>query len=206
MKIAVLAANGNAGKMIVKEALEAGHSVSAFVRRKFEGDARANVVIKDNLELTSDDLVGFDAVIDAYGVWDNVDEFVREGEVVLEAVRKSGARVVFVGGAGSSMVGDEYLVDTADFPAEYRPLASAHLQRAKAITKDTASRWSLFLPAAEFDLEGRLGEYEIDASGALKLNSKGESYISYATYAKALINEVLKPHYLHKIIMATQES
>lgn len=205
MKIAVLAANGNAGKLIVKEALDAGHSVSAFVRSKFDGDARASVVIKNNLELTSADLEGFDAVIDAYGVWDNLDEFIREGEVVLEALRQSGARVVFVGGAGSSLIDDIYLVNTPDFPNEYKPLATAHLERAKIITKDTASRWTLFLPAAEFDPNGKIGEYEIDASGAFKLNSKGKSYISYQTYAKALINEILKPHYLHKVAMAVQE-
>ena len=32
MKIAVVAANGKAGKLIVKEAVERGHDVTAFVR------------------------------------------------------------------------------------------------------------------------------------------------------------------------------
>lgn len=205
MKIAVLAANGKVGRLVVSEALNAGHDVSAFVRAEFGGDKRARVIVKDNLALSASDLSGYEAIIDAYGVWDNVEEFKAEGLAVLKALSGAAARVIFVGGAGSSLVGGVRLVNTPDFPAEFKLLASAHLARLEIITKDKSTNWSIFMPAAEFDPNGPLGAYSIKDSGELALNSKGASYISYATYAKALIDEALKPKYIHKCLMAVQE-
>ena len=69
MKIAVVAANGKAGKLIVKEAVNRGMDVTAIVR----GDNKTvapKAMEKDLFDLTSEDLKGFDAVVDVgtYGV------------------------------------------------------------------------------------------------------------------------------------------
>ena len=69
MKIAVVAANGKAGKLIVKEALDRGLDVTAFVRSANKTAAK-KVVQKDIMDLTKDDLKDFDAVVDAFGVFD----------------------------------------------------------------------------------------------------------------------------------------
>lgn len=66
--IAVVAANGKAGQLIVKEALERGHDVTVFVRSENRTPAK-KTVIKDIMELTAQDLEGFDAVVDAFGAW-----------------------------------------------------------------------------------------------------------------------------------------
>ena len=66
MKIAVVAANGKAGKLITNEAVSRGHDVTAFVRHENRTSAR-HAVQKDILSLTADDLAGFDAVVDAFG-------------------------------------------------------------------------------------------------------------------------------------------
>ena len=63
-KIAVVAANGKAGQLIVREAVERGNDVTAFVRSENRTVAE-NVVVKDIMDLTPKDLVGFDAVVDA---------------------------------------------------------------------------------------------------------------------------------------------
>ena len=68
MKIAVICANGKAGKLIVKEAVERGLDVTAVVREDNMSIAK-NVIKKDLLDLTADDLKGFDAVVDAFGAW-----------------------------------------------------------------------------------------------------------------------------------------
>ncbi len=52
MKIAVVCANGKAGKLIVKEAVDRGLDVTAVVRGQ---------------NLTAADLAGYDVVIDAFG-------------------------------------------------------------------------------------------------------------------------------------------
>ena len=68
MKIAVVCANGKAGRLIVKEALARGMDVTALVRGENRSDAK-KVLIKDVFELTREDLAGFDAVVDAFGAW-----------------------------------------------------------------------------------------------------------------------------------------
>ncbi|WP_241209383.1 NAD(P)H-binding protein, partial [Streptococcus sp. DD11] len=68
MKIAVVAANGKAGQLIVQEAIARGHEVTAVVRSANKTEA-GNVLQKDLFDLTKEDLAGFDAVVSAFGVW-----------------------------------------------------------------------------------------------------------------------------------------
>ena len=68
MKIAVICANGKAGKLIVKEAVSRGLDVTAVVRGENATEAK-EVLKKDLFDLTADDLKGFDVVIDAFGAW-----------------------------------------------------------------------------------------------------------------------------------------
>lgn len=68
MKIAVICANGKAGKLIVKEALDRKLDVTAVVRGENKTEA-SQVITKDLFDLTAADLNGFDVVIDAFGAW-----------------------------------------------------------------------------------------------------------------------------------------
>ncbi len=64
MKIAVVAANGRVAKKVIAEALNRGHEVVAFGRHA-ENDTQAkDYRKKDILDLTKEDLAGFDAVVD----------------------------------------------------------------------------------------------------------------------------------------------
>ena len=66
MKIAVVAANGKEGKLVVREAIRRGHDVTVFVRGENRTDAE-KCVSKDLFNLTADDLADFDVVVDAFG-------------------------------------------------------------------------------------------------------------------------------------------
>ena len=68
MKIAIICANGKAGQLIAKEAVDRGLDVTAVVRGE-NRSAAPNALIKDLYDLTRDDLARFDAVIDAFGAW-----------------------------------------------------------------------------------------------------------------------------------------
>lgn len=68
MKIAVVCANGKAGKLITNEAVKRGHDVTAIVRKENQTIAK-KVILKDLFDLTESDLIGFDVVVDAFGVW-----------------------------------------------------------------------------------------------------------------------------------------
>ena len=68
MKIAVVCANGKAGKLIVKEAVDRGLDVTAIVRGENHTAAK-HVLKKDLFDLMAADLEEFDVVIDAFGTW-----------------------------------------------------------------------------------------------------------------------------------------
>ena len=68
MKIAVVAANGRVAGKVIEEAISRGFDVTAFGRRENNTKAQ-DYVQKDLFDLTADDLKGFDAVVDAFGVW-----------------------------------------------------------------------------------------------------------------------------------------
>ncbi|UXN07056.1 NAD(P)-dependent oxidoreductase [Bartonella sp. HY761] len=77
MKIAIIAANGRAGQLITKEALDRGHDVTAIIRKGNAADPRAKTFIKDLLDLNYQDLADFDVIIDAFGVFtpDTLDQY-----------------------------------------------------------------------------------------------------------------------------------
>lgn len=193
MKIAVVCANGKAGKLIVKEAVSRGHEVTAIVRGENQTDAQ-NVLIKDLFDLTAEDLHGFDVVIDAFGAWTPVSlpQHSTSLKHLCNALSESSARLIVVGGAGSLYVNPEHtlrVMDGDDFPAEFKPLAAAQGKALEELRERSDVRWTFISPAGDFQAEGkRTGAY-ILAGEELRLNGAGESVISYADYAIAMVDE-----------------
>lgn len=193
-KIAVVAANGKAGQLIVREAVERGNDVTAFVRSENRTVAE-NVVVKDIMDLTPKDLVGFDAVVDAFGVW--TPETLPQHSTTLahlcDILSGTDTRLLVVGGAGSLYVNPEHTMtvsETPDFPEMFKPLASAMAEALSDLRERDDVRWTYISPAGDFQAEGeRTGEY-ILAGEELTLNDRNESIISYADYAIAMVDEI----------------
>ena len=193
-KIAVVAANGKAGQLIVREAVERGNDVTAFVRSKNRTVAE-NVVVKDIMDLTPKDLVGFDAVVDAFGAW--TPETLPQHSTTLahlcDILSGTDTRLLVVGGAGSLYVNPEHTMtvsETPDFPEIFKPLASAMAEALSDLRERDDVRWTYISPAGDFQAEGeRTGDY-ILAGEELTLNDRGESIISYADYAIAMVDEI----------------
>lgn len=193
-KIAVVAANGKAGQLIVREAVERGNDVTAFVRSENRTVAE-NVVVKDIMDLTPKDLVGFDAVVDAFGAW--TPETLPQHSTTLahlcDILSDTDTRLLVVGGAGSLYVNPEHTMtvsETPDFPEMFKPLASAMAKALSDLRERDDVRWTYISPAGDFQAEGeRTGEY-ILAGEELTLNDRNESIISYADYAIAMVDEI----------------
>ena len=120
MKIAVVCANGKAGRLIVKEAVDRGLDVTAIVRGENKSTAR-QVLRKDMMDLTAKDLQGFDVVIDAFGAWteDTLPMHSSTLKHLCDILSGSNVRLLVVGGAGSLYTNPEHtqcLSDGADFP------------------------------------------------------------------------------------------
>ena len=105
MKMAVVCANGKAGKWIVKEAVERGLDVTAIVRGE-NSSAAKNALVKDLFDLTNADLKGFDVVVDAFGAWtpETLPLHSTSLKHLCDILSGTDTRLLVVGGAGSLYV------------------------------------------------------------------------------------------------------
>lgn len=209
MKIAVICANGKEGKLIVKEALDRGLDVTAVVRGENQS-AAAKVIKKDLFDLTVSDLEGFDVVIDAFGAW--TPETLPQHSISLkhlcDLVSGKDIRLLVVGGAGSLYVNPEHTVqvmDGADFPDIFKPLASNMGKALEELRARNDVKWTYLSPAGDFQAAGRKTGKYILGGEELTLNSKGESVISYADYAVAMVDEAVNGNHIQQRISVVAE-
>ncbi len=209
MKIAVICANGKEGKLIVEEAITRGADVTAIVRGENQSAAK-QVIQKDLFDLTAADLEGFDVVIDAFGAWTpkTLPQHSTSLKHLCDLVSGKKTRLLVVGGAGSLYVNPEHTIqvmDGADFPEMFKPLASNMGKALDALRTRTDVRWTYISPAGDFQADGaKTGKY-ILAGEELTLNTKGESVISYADYAVAMVDEALNGNHIQQRISVVAE-
>ena len=200
MKIAVLCASGKAGKLIVEEAINKSLEVSAFVQdsNKARFDSKVCVVQKDIFTLESSDLQDFDVIIDAFGEWQNLSLHKAHMEHLVQILSGNRAKFLAVGGAGSLYMDTSHttmLMDTPDFPKEYLPVARATAEVLEVLRLSNKINWVYVSPPAVFIPDApKSGKYKIIGE-EFELNSKGESKISYADYAIAMIEIALDSTY-----------
>ena len=125
MKMAIVAANGKAGKLIAAEAVNRGIDVTAIVREENKSAAQS-ALVKDALTLTRDDLAAFDVVVSAVGGWtaDTIGAIPATVKHLAEILTETQTRLLVVGGAGSLFVNPEHTATVADdpaFPADWKP-------------------------------------------------------------------------------------
>ena len=199
MKIAVVCANGKAGKRIVKEAVDRGLDVTAIVRGENRTAAK-KAVIKDLFDLTREDLLPYDVVIDAFGAWtaETLPQHATSLKHLCDALSGTDVRLLVVGGAGSLYVDaahTQHVMDGPDFPDAFKPLA-ANMGAALAQLRGRDDvDWTYISPAADFRADGeRTGKYVLSGE-ELTLNARGESVISYADYAIAMVDEAENGHH-----------
>lgn len=209
MKIIVIGANGKAGKLIVKEAVERGFEVTAAVRNANKTIAN-NYIEKDLFAMTKQDLKGYDVVVDAFGAWteDTVDGIYKASEYLCDLLSGTNCRLIVVGGAGSLYVNKEHTIcvaDGPDFPDIFKPVAQAHDIALKKLRERKDVNWTYISPACDFRADDlRTGEYLLGGE-ELILNEKGESIISYADYAIALVDEIEKGKNFNKRISVVRK-
>ncbi len=209
MKVAVVVANGKAGRLITEEAVNRGMDVTAVVRGENRSAAK-EAIIKDLFDLTKEDLADFDAVVNAYGSWapDTASTICDASMHLVDLLRGTDKRLVIVGGAGSLYVDPEHtqtVVDVTPFPEEAMPVVNAHGKLLEELRKVDDVNWTYVSPAGDFQAEGeRTGKYILGGE-ELTLNSKGESVISYADYAIAMVDEIQSGSHIKERISVVSE-
>ena len=209
MKVAVIAANGKAAGKIITEAMNRGFEVTAFGRKENNTDAK-NYVKKDLFDITTEDLKGFDAVVDAFGAWteDTLSQHSTSLKHLCDILSGTDIRLLVVGGAGSLYVNPEHsaqVFDSPDFPDVFKPIAKAMATALTELRDRNDVKWTYISPAGDFQADGeRCGKYILGGE-ELVLNSKGESIISYADYAIALVDEIEKGNHIRQRISVVRE-
>lgn len=209
MKVAVICANGKAGKLIVKEAVERGLDVTAVVRGD-NATAAQKVLKKDLFDLSAADVKDFDVVIDAFGAWTEgtLPQHSTSLRHLCDILAGTDTRLLIVGGAGSLYVNPEHtmcVADGPDFPNVFKPLAAAMAKALGELRERKDVKWTYISPAGDFQADGeRTGEY-ILGSEELTLNSRGESIISYADYAIAMVDEAVNGDHIQERISVVRK-
>jgi len=193
-KIAVVAANGRVANKVITEAVNRGFDVTAFGRG--ENNTQAQTYVKKDLfDITAEDLAGFDAVVDAFGAWteETLPQHSTSLKHLCDVLSGTDVRLLIVGGAGSLYVNPEHTATVSegpDFPDAFKPLAAAMAKALGELRERKDVKWTYISPAGDFQADGeRSGKY-ILAGEELKLNDRGESIISYADYAIAMVDEI----------------
>lgn len=208
MKMAVVCANGKAGKWIVKEAMARGLDVTAVVRGENRTEAK-RALVKDLYDLTAEDLKGFDVVVDAFGAWtpETLPQHSTSLKHLCDILSGTDVRLLVVGGAGSLYVNPEHtaqVMDGPDFPDVFKPLASMQGASLVELRKRDDVKWTYLSPAADFQADGeRTGKYLLGGE-ELTLNERGESVISYADYAIAMVDEAVSGNHIRQRISAVR--
>jgi len=208
MKVGVIGATGKAGQKIVQEALSRGLDVTAIVRDANKVTENIATIEKDVLSLTKQDVEGFDVIVNAFGApFGSEEQHVVVGKHLIELLEGTNIRLIVVGGAGSLYVDEAKtvrVVETPDFPEMFVPTASNQLQNLLDLEKSTIN-WTFLSPSAFFDPEGpRTGKITL-GNDHLLVNSTGESYVSYADLAIALVDEIQNAAHVNQRFTVTSE-
>ena len=179
------------------------------MRNKGYKNGDVKVVYKDVFELSKADLEGFDAVISAFAAWtpETFGLHKKVAKHLADALSGTKTRLLVIGGAGTLYVDDKQtmVMDTPGFPPEYMGVARATAESFFELKGRTDVLWTYVSPAGEYDANGaRTGKYVLGGDNLI-LNSKNESYISYADLALAVIDELKNGAFVQKRFTAVGE-
>lgn len=191
-KIAIIGATGRAGSQLLEEALRRGHSVTAIARdpSRLQGREGVSTVA---LDVTRGE--GLEQAVAGHDVVLSAAHFATvPAQAIIGPVKKAGVkRLLVVGGAGSLLLpSGKRVIDAPDFPEAYKAEASAGGDFLQALRQEQQLDWTFLSPSAEFVEGERTGSYRVGKDHLL-VDAKGRSWITFADYAIALLDEVEKP-------------
>lgn len=197
MKIAVVGASGRVGSEITRELSRRGHAVTAIARHPEKIAALPHVTPSRGDVL---DQAGLTALFAGHDVAvSSVMFLASDPHKLIGAAKASGVgRYLVVGGAGSLEVAPGVkLVTTPGFPAQYKAEAEAGSAFLDLLRQETELNWTFISPSALFIEGERTGKFRL-GTDQLLADASGKSWITFADYAIALVDEIERPAHLRR--------
>jgi putative NADH-flavin reductase len=192
MKIALVGATGNVGTRLISELTRRGHHVTAIARHPetLQGQAAVSPVSGDvqNENALAAVLARHDAVIHSVKFLST-----NASKIITATKRAKVPRLLVVGGAGSLEVSPGLtLVNSPDFPAEYKPETLAGVEFLNVLRQEKELDWTFLSPSYLFSPGDRTGKFRL-GKDQLLVAADGQSRISTEDFAIALVDELEQP-------------
>jgi putative NADH-flavin reductase len=207
MKIALIGATGFVGSAVLTEALQRGHQVTAIVRHPEKLPQHANLTARkaDAYDATAiaQSVADHDAVVHAFNPgWGEAklrELFIEGTKAIFAGVKQAGVkRLLVVGGAGSLYVAPNLqLIDTPDFPAEYKEGAEGARQALNLIRGENELDWTFISPPALLQPGERSGRFRVGGDQLL-MDGDHPARITVADLAVAIIDELEQPQHIRQ--------
>ena len=210
MKIALIGASGFVGTAVLNELIERGHSITAIVRNPERVKENAPItVVQVNVhdeDRLADIIKGHDAVVNSFSPGissSNIYEDYLSGNIAIQnGVTKSGVkRLLVIGGAGSLFITpDQQLVDSPEFPADWKAGASSARDYLNVIKNENELDWTFLSPSIEMykgNGGSRLGKYRTGLDTPV-YDENGRNFISVEDLAIAIVDELERPQFIRQ--------
>ena len=201
MKVALIGASGFVGKSVLNELLQRKHQVTAIVLQAadvpgLDGFSIVQCNVNDT-KAFAEAIKGHDAVISAFNAgWQNPNlyqDFLTGSRAIQSGVKMAGVkRLIVSGGAGSLYINDQQLVDSPNFPEEWKAGAKAARDYLTELKEEKELNWVFISPAIEMHpgTSGvRKGSYRLGNDNPV-FDAQGKSVISVEDLAVAIVDEL----------------
>jgi uncharacterized protein len=192
MKIALVGATGNVSTRLISQLTRRGHHVTAIARHPEKLHKQASVSpvsadVQSEIALAAV-LAGHDVVIHSVKFLST-----NASKIIAATNAAKVRRLLVVGGAGSLEVSPGLtLVDTPDFPAEYKPETLAGVGFLNVLRGEKELDWTFLSPSYFFAPGERTGKFRL-GKDELLVAADGQSRISTEDFAIALVDELEQP-------------
>lgn len=210
MKIGLIAASGKAGSHILREALMRNHDVTAIVTNKAVLKRNdVETLERDLFHLTEKDIEPFDVLINAFApATGEAYLHVDAGKHLLSILEGTKKKLFVVGSSGCLYLDRNKtirLMDHKNYPEHLKEAAKYQLLNLQDL-QNSSIQWTFLSPSAMFDSDGpRTGHY-ILGNERLLVNSQFNSYISYADFAVAVIDELENANHINSLFTVASEN
>lgn len=211
MKVALIGATGFVGTAILRELIDRGHTVTAIARHPEHLASMGPLVHPVAADAMDAGQIaaavrGNDVVVSAYNSgWTNpriYEDFMIASRSIQAGVKQAGVgRLIVIGGAGSLEIRPGLqLIDTPQFPAEYKRGASAARDYLNELRQEKELEWTFFSPAIlmNHDTAGvRRGHYRVGLDSPV-FDAEGKSVLSVEDLALVIVDEIERPKHIRQ--------